>query len=301
MVAGSASCTAVQGGLLVGMSAHCRDQAPRRDLAAVGGFVGGRLASHALVGALLGWLGAAVTLNAPTRAALLVAAGLAVMAFAARLLVTGHVTGPVGTASAPDLGRAVVLGAATVLIPCGVTLTVELVAVSSGSPLGGAAVMAGFVLGTAPAFAALGLVLRRVTRGRAAAVAGVIALLAGAWTVVSGLRLGDWLPEFGSRAAAVTAATAVRPDGTQTITVWATGRGYRPGFVSARAGMPTELVLRTHETSGCARRLTVAGREVTLPATGEVRVSLGVPAPGRLRYVCAMGMYTGFIDFRGAS
>ncbi|WP_449066460.1 urease accessory protein UreH domain-containing protein, partial [Planomonospora algeriensis] len=78
---------------------------------------------------------------------------------------------PAGRARAPRrslafraAGRAP--GGATVLVPCGVTLSTEAVAVSSGSAVGGAAVMAGFAAGTAPAFALLGMVLRRVAATR---------------------------------------------------------------------------------------------------------------------------------------
>ncbi|MCX4632437.1 sulfite exporter TauE/SafE family protein [Streptomyces sp. NBC_01443] len=57
-----------------------------------------------------------------------------------------------------------VLGFRTVLIPCGVTLSVELIAVTSGSALTGAAVLAGFVLGTGPLFAVLGFFLRSAAK-----------------------------------------------------------------------------------------------------------------------------------------
>ncbi|AWS40983.1 sulfite exporter TauE/SafE family protein [Streptosporangium sp. 'caverna'] len=194
-----------------------------------------------------------------------------------------------GGAVAPGV-RAVMLGAATILLPCGVTLSTEVVAVSSGSALGGAAVMAGFAVGTAPGFALLGLALRRVATTRLAALAGIVALATGLWTIVSGVSLGGWLPGSGG---SPVAAAIVRADGTQRIDVWATDRGYRPGVVTARAGMPAEIVFHLMGTPGCTRMLTIDGRDVALPAT----VWLDPQSPGSLRYVCSMGMYVGFINF----
>nr|BFE86915.1 hypothetical protein GCM10020093_095160 [Planobispora longispora] len=336
------------------------DSGEPSDPKVVGLFLTGRLASHIVAGALLGLLGSAVRLAPGARAALLVAAGIAVTGFGLRLLVRGvracpprrtprlvPGTAPTVTAApaggstrteraapatggstrteraapatggstpaeraaparrtAPRGGRAALLGAATVLLPCGVTLSTETVAVSSGSALGGAAVMAGFVTGTAPAFALLGLLLRRVAATRLAAVAGVLALAAGLWTATSGLRLGGWLPGPASPPAAQAARTdhtgrperAAQPGtagGVQRIDVWATERGYRPGIVTARAGVPVEIVFHLAGNPGCARTLTVDGRDVTLPAV----VRLGPQRPGSLRYVCSMGMYTGFITF----
>ncbi|MET8054637.1 sulfite exporter TauE/SafE family protein [Streptosporangium sp. NPDC005286] len=309
------------------------------NLAAVALFLAGRFGSHVAAGALLGLAGSAVQLGPQLRAALLVVAGIAVMIFGIRTFGRERDRGPGpdgrGCEHPPESGepdgghgpdgpdeaadgraswrgavsritapapRAVALGAATVLLPCGVTLSVEMVAVSSGSASGGAAVMAGFVAGTAPAFALLGLILRRAAATRLAALAGVVALAAGLWTVSSGLRLGGWLPGSGGPALAAghpapatdgPAGTATRTGGVQRIEIWATRGGYRPGVVTARAGVPTELVFHLGGDPGCTRTLTIDGRDVALPAT----VRLGARDAGSLHYSCSMGMYVGFVKF----
>ncbi|MEU8250842.1 sulfite exporter TauE/SafE family protein [Nonomuraea sp. NPDC048916] len=311
LLAGTASCTAVQGGLLVGLMERRRQETgarpaapepagagndeaccPRRsagDPSLIGWFLAGRLVAYSVVGALLGLLGAAVSLPPAARALLLVAAGVTVIVFAVRLL---RRTRPGCAPPARETGRrlgAPLLGAATILVPCGVTIGMEMVAVSSGSPLGGAAVMAGFVIGTAPAFALLGYVLRRVSRTRVARLAGVVALAAGLWTIGTGLSLGGWLPQPTPPAAATTEQGGA---GTQTVTVWAMRDGYRPGIVAARAGLPVEVVFKQVD-QGCTGTVVIDGRDVTLPAT----VHLPPQRPGTLRYTCGMGMYTGFIKF----
>ncbi|MFD1541949.1 sulfite exporter TauE/SafE family protein [Nonomuraea guangzhouensis] len=315
LVAGTASCTAVQGGLLVGLtSGGC--ERPSRDPVLVAWFLAGRLVSYSAAGVLLGLVGSAVSLPPEVRALLLVAAGIMVIAYATRLLRRRRQSGcdetprreassAVRSAIRNAVGSAPLLGAATILIPCGVTLGMEMVAVSSGSPLGGAAVMAGFVIGTAPAFALLGWVLRRVSRTRLARLAGVAALVAGLWTVGSGVSLGGWLAPPGS---AITESTLAAPGSAtteagpgpatdestaaRTVTVWATRDGYRPAMVTARAGVPVDIVFKLAD-QGCTRTVTIAGRDFALPAT----VRLPSQRPGSLRYVCGMGMYIGYINF----
>ncbi|MFG1703678.1 sulfite exporter TauE/SafE family protein [Nonomuraea sp. M3C6] len=278
LLAGTASCAAAQGGLLMGLV----DRHHGRDPAMVGWFLAGRLASYTAVGALLGLLGSAVSLPPQARAVLLVAAGVTVIVFAVRLMRRGHCAATPET-EPPSKYKAPLLGAATILVPCGVTLGVEMIAVSSGSPVTGAAAMAGFVVGSAPAFALLGYVLRRVSRTRLARFAGVVAIGAGLWTIGAGVSLGGWSPA---------AAPPVSGPGAQTVTVWATRDGYRPAMVTARAGVPVEVVFKLMDR-GCTGTVAIGGRDVALPAT----VRLPPQRPGSLRYVCGMGMYTGFINF----
>ncbi|WP_327585279.1 sulfite exporter TauE/SafE family protein [Nonomuraea sp. NBC_00507] len=278
LVAGTATCTATQGGLLMGLAGRPHG----RDPALVGWFLAGRLASYTLAGALLGLLGSAISPPPAARAALLVAAGVTVIVFAVRVMRRGHCAAP--RDGQVSRYKAPLLGAATILVPCGVTLSMEMIAVSSGSPLAGAAAMAGFVAGTAPAFALLGYVLRRVSRTRLARLTGLVAIAAGLWTVGAGLNLGGWLP-------AAPPPAAARPVST-TVTVWATRDGYRPAMVPAPAGVPVEIVFKQADR-GCTGTVVIGGRDMALPAT----VRLPPQPPGTLRYVCGMGMYAGFINF----
>jgi uncharacterized protein len=317
LVAGGASCAAVQGGLLAGAVSRCWAATPVAEplVAPVGAFLAAKLASHTLLGAILGLLGAAVPLGPRVRAVLLVGAALLMVVFALELAGVNaprrlvpqppqacerHVrrSAHSGSTTAPAA-----LGLLTVLVPCGVTLSVELLAVTSGSPWGGAAVMAGFVLGTAPLFVLFGFLLRLSTRlwqGRLTVLAGVVVLAVAIWTAVSGLRLGGWLPGVGAAAMANSPVVAMEPDGTQVITLAVRDTAYVPDVVVARAGVPTVLVLRTHDTRGCVRAFVIVGRDEQrlLPESGEVRINVGVSGAGTLRYVCGMGMYGGRIEFR---
>ncbi|MGW5266400.1 urease accessory protein UreH domain-containing protein [Microbispora sp. NPDC004025] len=330
LAAGTASCAAVQGGLLIGLvsrnvpgngggNVSGNAAGPSNPLPPVAAFLTGRLAAHTALGALLGLAGAAVRVGPGIRAALLVAAGTVVIVLAVRMLRRRHEAGctPTGQAPActpgggpsrdrvptrsPTLVRAAGLGMATIFMPCGVTVGMEVVAVSAGSASGGAAALAGLALGTAPAFAALGLLLRTLASTRLAALAGIAALAAGLFTVGSGLRLGGWLPDFSQAWFGSPAAAAGRAltgaDGVQRLTVWATAEGFRPGIAVAAAGRPVEIAFRTKDNRGCTRTLAIEDRDVVLPVTGERVVRLAARPEGRLRYACGMGMYVGVVRF----
>ncbi|MGW4233641.1 sulfite exporter TauE/SafE family protein [Streptomyces sp. NPDC004980] len=110
----------------------------------------------------------------------------------------------------------VLIGLATALVPCGLTLPVELIAVASGSPVAGAAVMADFVIGTAPPLATLGYPFRRTSRapsGQPAALTGVVVLAVAVWTVASGLQAGGWvgLNQGGTRTSAEVPVFSLEP------------------------------------------------------------------------------------------
>ncbi|MCW2917857.1 MAG: Sulfite exporter TauE/SafE [Actinomycetia bacterium] len=304
LLAGGTSCAAVQVGLLAGA---VRDVP--RPAAQIGVFLGAKLATHAALGAALGLVGAAVQPGPRVRAALLAGAAVVLALFALDLLGFRPArrllrrSGEHCPAPAPGSRLPAVLGASTVLVPCGLTLSAELLAVTSRSALAGAAVMTGFVLGTAPLFGLIGITLGRglaLLRGRLTALVGIGLLVLAGWTLQSGLRLGGWLPTPATTAPMNARFVQTDPAGVQTITVWALDRGYRPAILSARAGVHTVLVVRTRQTTGCARDFVIPGRGVerVLPVDGETSIDLGAPRTGRLRFTCAVGHYPGAITFR---
>lgn len=330
LFAGGVSCAAVQGGLLTGLIARQRAASPAErprsalarfgdDLVPVGGFLAGKLVSHTLLGALLGALGGVVELSAGVRTWLQIAAGLLIIVFAlAQLGVPGFrriVVEPPASWAKFVRGRArsqaavapALLGFATVLVPCGVTLSVEALALTSGSAVTGAATMAVFVIGTSPLFALLGYAARKAAtawRGRLSLVTGLIVLALGLYTLNGGLELA------GSPVAASRLVQAIAPadaaadtsvvslvDGKQTVTITARTGSYSPDNVEVKSGVQTTLVVRSVGAQGCVRSFVIPGRDVSevLPVEGDTTIDLGVLRPGTLPYSCGMGMYTGTI------
>jgi hypothetical protein len=199
---------------------------------------------------------------------------------------------------------------ASVLIPCGVTLSVEALALASGSPWAGAAIMAVFVIGTAPLFTVLGYAARKAAagwRGRLTTATGLVVLAMGLYTLNGGLQLAG-SPLAASRIAEaagfgpapVTAAQApadappvTTADGRQTVIVTARTGSYSPENLRVRAGLPTVLIVRSAKAQGCVRSFIIRDKQYILPINGDTSIDLGVLTPGRLDYSCGMGMYTG--------
>jgi len=180
-----------------------------------------------VLGAALGLAGDAMQISPRARAFMQIAAGVVMVLLALNLLGLKAVQGLVPSAP-PAWSRLVrrsgrwgnglapaLLGVVTVLIPCGVTLSMMFLAVASGSPVAGAAVMATFVFGTMPLFAVIGYAARRSTaylRGRLGLLKGAVVLVAGLLAINAGLVLngssvtlaGVWGNLTGTGQAAVT-------------------------------------------------------------------------------------------------
>lgn len=346
LLAGGASCAVVQGGLLAGAVARRHDARPDTsrsrldDVVPVGGFLAGKLVSHTLAGALLGLIGDAAQLGFRTRAAMQIGAGVLMILMAAHLLglraLRKLVPAPPAavtrfirrSARSEAVVTPAILGFLTILIPCGVTLSVMVLAVASGSPVTGAVGMALFVLGTSPLFAALGYGLRRsadLLRGYLAKAAAVAVIVVGVLSINSGLvlrgssftlerawdrvlgrdetsaamEMGNDMGMGGSdMPAADNSAVMVDAAGVQRIRIEVRATSYSPSRVQARGGLPTKLIMRTNNNRKCTQGLVIPAMnlERTLAETGETEIDLGTPAPGRIDYVCSAGMYRGVIE-----
>ncbi|MDP9403386.1 MAG: sulfite exporter TauE/SafE family protein [Actinomycetota bacterium] len=294
------------------------------DAVPVAGFLAGKLVSHAMFGALLGLLGESMQISVRTRAVMQIAAGLLMVLMAANLLGLTAVRSLVPSPPAA-LSRIVrrsarsqavfgpaLLGFLTILIPCGVTLSIMFLAIAAGSPIAGAAAMATFVVGTSPLFAAVGFAVRRSARalqGRVATLAALAVLVAGVFTINTGLALRRssatlstlWASLSGATTPADVAtapAATVSADGVQRLVIEARDTSFSPRLTRAKAGVPTVLTVRTSGTQGCTRGFVIPSADIqrVLPETGDTEIDVGRLEPGTLRYTCSMGMYGGTIE-----
>jgi plastocyanin domain-containing protein len=88
-------------------------------------------------------------------------------------------------------------------------------------------------------------------------------------------------------------------DGVQYITIEAKG-GYSPRVSTAKAGIPTKLVIKTDGTYDCSSSLVIrsVGFQKILAQTGEEIIDLGTPEAGTpLQGTCSMGMYNFVVNF----
>ena len=290
------------------------------DIAPVSGFLVGKLASHTALGFLLGLFGSSVQLSYQARAVVQIAAG------GFMVLVAAHLAGVPGlgwvvpkpparvtrlvrrSARSDAVFAPALLGFLTVLIPCGVTLSVMFLAVATGSPWWGAAGMAAFVVGTSPLFTAIGYAVCRTSasmRRTVAALSAVAVLVAGLLAINTGLvlrgssvTLASVLRPFTGGSSAAAPLAPIDAGGVQQLAVEARSTSYSPSRLRAQPGVPTFLTVRTNGTQGCTRAFVIPslGIQEVLPETGETRLELGQLEAGALRFTCSMGMYSGVID-----
>lgn len=88
-------------------------------------------------------------------------------------------------------------------------------------------------------------------------------------------------------------------DGVQYVTIEAKG-GYSPKVSTAKAGIPTKLIVKTDGTYDCSSSLVIRSVDYqkVLPQTGEEIIDVGTPEAGTpLQGTCSMGMYNFVINF----
>lgn len=345
LTTGGLSCLAVQGGLLASSLAQQVESDVAENTAFHGRkksvlpagqirlakpillFLTSKLVAYTVLGALLGTLGSVLQLNAFTRAVLLIAIGLFMIGNALRMF-NVHPIFRFFSFVPPAFIRRIIrrtakddswtaplfLGFLTVLIPCGVTQAMMAVALASGSPLAGAAIMFAFTLGTSPvffavAYAAVSLGGRLQTHFNT--FVAVTVLILGLVTIENGLNLAG-SPLSASRvmrslfqpqpaALAMNSPGPVVPsEPADRLILQAQDYGYSPTTLFAVADEPVALTVTTNETYSCSRSFVIPslGIERLLPATGEVLIDIPPQPKGTvMRFACSMGMYTGEIIF----
>ncbi len=286
-------------------------------------FLAAKLAAYTLLGFLLGALGSVFQLTPGLRAGLLIAIGIFMVGNALRMFnvhpifryfaieppkfITRYIRRK--AKDGESFFAPLFLGALTVLIPCGVTQATMALAVGTGSPLQGAALMFAFTLGTSPVFFAvayfalqLGARLEKWFLRFVAVtilVLGLVSVNSGLNLIGSPLAVANWFRPAEVGPAAPVSGSLPQSDGV-TLYLAAQNDGYSPRILYARANTPITLNVVTNETYSCSRAFVIPalGVEEILPATGTVTISIPAqPAGTVIPFSCSMGMYTGEIVF----
>lgn len=173
---GSVHCIGMCGGLIAVASDGA--SSGRQRLQVQLGYQAARLVSYVALGAVAGWLGHALDLAgraAGLGRAAAVVAGVSMMLWGLSAMLEAAGVGlkrwlpmlrlpPVATrllvaaARRPPFARALLLGGASALLPCGFLYAFALAAAATGNPLDGGLVMAALWLGNLPALLGFGLV-----------------------------------------------------------------------------------------------------------------------------------------------
>jgi uncharacterized protein len=309
LTSGGFSCLAVQGGFLGGVLANSENK--KRSLFL---FLTGKLVGNMALGALLGLIGSSLLISTTTQAWLQIAVGVFMLATAAHLagvhpifrytqfsaphFITKRLRGVPGSSSS------LAAGALTVFIPCGVTQSMMLLAISTSSALSGALVMGSFVIATLPQFIALGALSGAVlSRPALRYVAALVVAFLGITTINTGQVLRGSVHTFQNygyvlglnRAQSVNAAEVVA--GFQQINMSVSTSGYEVDKNVVKAGYPVRISFDSQGTVGCARSFSIPSLGITklLPEKGQEELVFTPDKPGLLTYSCNMGMHVGSI------
>lgn len=347
LTTGGLSCLAVQGGLLASSLAHQIEQdyleqasqavgkkqrskktqaQPRLNTALpILLFLSAKVVAYTLLGAMLGLLGAYLTLSPTTRAVLMILIGIFMLGNALRMFnvhpifryfsieppkfITRYIR---RTAKGTDTFTPLFLGALTVFIPCGVTQAMMAAALGTGSMAMGAALMFAFTLGTSPVF----FIVAYLTTELGARLemffmrfVAVVVMILGLVTVNSGLNIlgsplsfqnltRSLLPSNNGPEPVAQSPQTAQAEGE--VVLYVHNEGYFPQTLSAPAGKDFTLNLVTDETYSCSRDFVIPALDYyeLLPDTGTVKVNIPAQVKGStLFFTCSMGMYTGQIVF----
>jgi sulfite exporter TauE/SafE len=337
LTTGGLTCLAVQGGLLAtaitGQSStsmrhkgehQVKAQIPENPLSVVY-FLGAKLLAYTVLGFLLGGLGSALQISPKAQAILQILAAIYMLITALNLLdvhpifryfviqppkaITKRVR---NQARQKSLYTPAILGAMTVLIPCGTTQAMMVLAISEGNALLGAAIMAIYVLGTSPTFFVLGFLATQLQNRVKTAFnysAAALIMLIGFISLDSGLKLLDapFVPSYAATTALenlglITPKPVYATDvnGVEEMTIRVYEEKYKPNHFIAEQGKPLRIRLITDETYGCTLVFTIPEFDVVqfLDTTDEQAVELPPQSAGQINFMCSMGMYTGKIEVR---
>lgn len=332
LVAGTSSCLAVAGGLLLSSAGRFRerygDASSAQRMKPVALFVAGRVFSYGILGGIIGLVGKTLTFSPIMTGGLTLLAALYMFVMGLEML---HIAPQWMKGLMPrmpkTIGRRMIdaegkehwsapmlLGAATFFLPCGFTQSLQVYALTTGSFIGSGLLLAGFALGTAPALLALGFASSSL-KGKAGAFfmqfAGALVIVLGIFNMQNGFTIAGYplsWPSFNFEPSAVAASdsdTAVADpnvqlvDGTQVIRMKITGRGpyYEPSDTyTVKAGVPVRMEIDGSGT-GCRTIFQIPKlgirKDVTNPST---TITFTADKPGKYAFSCSMGMFRGTLN-----
>ena len=319
LFAGGLTCMAVQGGLLTTALTREEESNPEGSRAlGVGAFLAAKLFSHAIFGFFLGWLGSFVHLTPRMQAVGIGVVSVFMIGTALSFLdvhpifryfviqpprwLTRYIRGQAksGSIFAPAL-----IGLLSIFIPCGTTQAMMALAAASGSPWWGMAVLAVFVIGTAPLFFLLGIsidVIKGALKEKFGIVAATLVMILALINMNAALVLYGAPFSLGSLAknayCTITFCSSTTVSGEPTtepvITFWL--NGYKIDNPVIPKGQRISVTLTNTEGRGCIQAFTIPQlglQEVVPVGTSKTLTFFAPDKPGELPFSCSMGMYGG--------
>lgn len=314
LTTGGISCFAIQGGLLASTFTAGDKKNWQKTIA----FLAAKILAYALLGAILGMAGSIFALTPKIQAVMQVVIAIFLIGTAGRLLnlhpifryfslqppASFYLLAKKSTKLSGFIAP-LLLGFLAILLPCGVTQAMLLLALSTGNPTLGAGIMFAFVLGTSPVFFTLGLAAAEIFKRKSlTVVAALVILISGIVSLNSAMVLFGSVHTLQNYYAAaksiftgdeIQKSAGVNTAGVQEATITVASSGYTSDVQTLKVGVPVKLTLITTNVASCSRAFTIPSMNIAklLPSNGTETIEFTPTKVGRLGYACSMGMYTG--------
>ncbi|MEK7570959.1 MAG: sulfite exporter TauE/SafE family protein [Patescibacteria group bacterium] len=321
---GGLSCLAVQGGLLATTIAQktqdtLQQKTTAGHAAPIAWFLLSKLLAYTFLGMLLGWLGSLFQVSITMTIIMQILVALFMLGTALQMLhvhpifryfviqpprfITRYIR---KESKSQAIFAPALLGALTIFIPCGTTQAMMALAISSGNPLSGAAILFAFVLGTSPVFFLLGYFATKLGdlfKERFTKIAAGVLILLAVFTFDNSIALTGNTFTLGNTIRNTfclfvfcdTSDVAV----VQSATITITDDGYSPKNLSVKAGSTVTLHLVNEGAGGCAQAFTLPEYDIQkiVPQGNSDTITFTAPdKPGsEIAFMCSMGMYRGTI------
>lgn len=324
LLAGVSSCAALVGGIILSMSKQWSDLYSDK-----GSFFErfkphflfnlGRVISYTILGGLLGALGGMFQFSIVSLSVLVFLVSVIMIILALQMLgvqqfrrfqftvpkvVTRYVA---DESNFKARYMPFLMGAATLLLPCGFTLSVQALAITSGSFIQGALVMFSFVLGTVPGLALIGISSTQFLKkphltDTFLKVAGVLVLFFALYNMNSQLNILGFsslsdINLLGNKESEGDFVPIVL--GKQLIKMDALSYSYEPNYFKIRTGQTVRWEITDQGTSGCTNAIISRGLfdgQIDL-TRGKTSIKEFTPQiSGKYKFSCWMGMVSGIIE-----
>lgn len=316
LLTGGLTCMAVQGGLLAATLAQREEERLKEKVRQsdtvlpIMSFLGAKLIAYTILGFFLGWFGSIFQLSLPLQVVLQIAVAIFMIGTAFNILNVHPIfryfiiqppkflTRLVRQQSkSKDMFAPAMLGAFTIFIPCGTTQAMMALAIASGKPILGAAILFSFIIGTSPVFFLLGYFTTKLSESlhqKFMRIAAIAIILLAFFNLNNALALSGF-NFFGNNSQ----PSASKQPVTQQATITISGFGYSPSNISVKAGSAVTLHLTNKGGFSCAQSFTIPSlgiQKTVSPGTSSDVVFNAPSQPGAIQFMCSMGMFRGTIN-----
>ncbi len=326
LTVGGLTCLAVQGGLLASVITARENEGKDRNnkqraLYATGSFLAAKLIAYTILGFILGAFGSSLNVGNNIQIFMQLLAGIYMLLVALNLLDVHPIFRYViiqpprlltrlvkNQSKSKDVFAPALLGIMTIFIPCGTTIAMEALAISSANALTGGIIMAVFILGTAPLFLGTGFItsiLGETFKTKFFKVAAIILIYLGLTSINGALiALGSPLSfstitdNFQANDKKSYEKLYNEIPTNQNIIIEITSRGYSPNYIKVKKGSPVILKVINKDAYSCASafRIPSLGVSVNLQPNQEETITFTPQEVGKIPFSCSMGMYRGVIE-----